>query len=185
MLDKLNLDSEIENQIKEIMGGNINTLRRSYSSLDTSNFNDFYFKDESQQNRRNMYTPVHFNAHIQTQTPAPKLKMYSEKEILAIRDPTLISWPNIFLGSNFGNKNPQVLRQLGVTHVLNMAYEIKGNPELLSDKNIKYKKIAADDSHRYNIRHDFEEAFTFMDDAIASKGKVYVHCMMGISRSCE
>ena len=181
MLDNLNLDldSEFESRINNIMGGNINSMRRN--SLSGQNFQDFYYNPNGEQSQRSLYSPVNFNTRQVVSRP----KMFSEKEIQAFRDPTLISWPHIFLGSNFGNKNPQVLRQLGITHVLNMAYEIKGNPELVNDKNIKYKKIAADDSHRYNIRQDFEEAFAFMDDALASNGKVYVHCMMGISRSCK
>lgn len=181
MLDNLNLDldSEFESRIQNIMGGNLNSMRRP--SLGNQNYHDYYSYNNTngEQSQRSPYSPVNFNSRQVIARP----KMYSEKEILAFRDPTLISWPHIFLGSNFGNKNPQVLRQLGITHVLNMAYEIKGNPELVNDKNIKYKKISADDSHRYNIRQDFEEAFAFMDDAVASNGKVYVHCMMGISRS--
>lgn len=185
MLDKLDLDSEIESIISKIMGGNIyGSTRRSHSVAGNQNYFYNNTRDSSTKNiyQRSSITPVHFNRPI---TPSLAPKMYTEKEILSLRDPTLISWPNIFLGSNYANKNPEVLRRLGVTHVLNMAFEIKGNPELLNDKNIRYKKIAADDSHRYDIRQDFEEAFAFMDDAIASNGKVYVHCMMGISRSCK
>ncbi len=189
MLDNLNLDSEIENTINKIMGGNIyGSPRRPHSVTSNHNhhYNDFFYSNNNTHESKNhfsqrSFTPVNFNHRALS--PAPK--MYTEKEILSLRDPTLISWPNIFLGSNYGNKNPEVLRRLGITHVLNMAFEIKGNPELLSDSNFKYKKIAADDSHRYDIRQDFEEAFAFMDDAISSNGKVYVHCMMGISRSCK
>ena len=163
------------------MGGNTNSQRRPHSA---NNYTDYFYSNNAanaQQHRNaNLYSPVPFAG-----THTPKPKVYTDKEILTLRDPTLISWPNIFLGSNYGNKNPQFLKQLGITHVLNMAFEIKGHPDLLNDKNIKYMHISADDSHRYNIRQHFEEAFAFIDDAIASNGKVYVHCMMGISRSCK
>lgn len=99
--------------------------------------------------------------------------LYQERDAASLRDPSLILWPYLFLGSNAPNKNPNILRQLGITHVLNMAYECDPSIELLSDRNINYKHIPADDTPNYNIRFNFEEAFAFIDDAVASGGKVF------------
>ena len=48
---------------------------------------------------------------------------------------------------------------------------------------VKTKHILADDSERYNIRYNFDEAFRFIEDATSRGGRVLVHCAMGISRS--
>ena len=86
-------------------------------------------------------------------------------------------------GGNYANNNPAILKYIGITHVLNMAIELKPNANMIAEGRIKYKHIMADDSINYNMRFHFEEAFRFIDDAVRTNGKVLVHCMMGISRS--
>jgi hypothetical protein len=100
-----------------------------------------------------------------------------------INDPSLILSPKLYLGSNIGNRYPMLLKNIGITHVLNVAIELPPNYELLMDPEIRYKHIPCDDTLNYNIRYHFEEAFSFMDRALASNGKLIVHCAMGISRS--
>ena len=100
-----------------------------------------------------------------------------------IRDPNLILKPFLYLGSAYGMRNPSLLEYLGVTHVLNMAMELPMSFELINNPRIKLRHILADDSEKYNIRFDFEQAFEFIDEAHMQGGKVLVHCMMGISRS--
>jgi hypothetical protein len=98
-------------------------------------------------------------------------------------EPTLIA-PYLFLGGSFGNRNPSVLKQLGITHVLNMAVELQPHYEIVNNKRFfRHKHIMADDTVHYNIRYHFEEAFQFIDEAVKTNTKVLVHCMMGISRS--
>lgn len=98
-------------------------------------------------------------------------------------DPSLILPPYLYLGGSFINRNPNYVNFLGITHVLNMAYEQTPNAELANGRNVVYKHLLADDSLSYNIRYHFEEAFQFIDEARNSNGKVLVHCAMGISRS--
>jgi dual specificity phosphatase 12 len=80
-------------------------------------------------------------------------------------------------------KNAESLQKMGVTHVLNMAQELKLDQRKLSEKNIKLMYIAAKDAKTYNIRSDFDTAFKFIDDALVSKGKIVINCARGISRS--
>jgi protein-tyrosine phosphatase len=49
----------------------------------------------------------------------------------------------------------------------------------------KYKILYLDDAPDENILIWFKEAFDFINEAINNKGKVYVHCAMGISRSAS
>lgn len=48
---------------------------------------------------------------------------------------------------------------------------------------IEYKKIEIYDSMGSNIRSHFDEAYDFIEDAIENGGTVFVHCVMGMSRS--
>jgi hypothetical protein len=101
---------------------------------------------------------------------------------LELNDPTPIL-PFLYLGSVMGNDNPDILKAIGITHVLNTAYNISPNYQLFNDPEIKYKHILADDDPNYNIRQHFEEGIAFIDECVASNGKIYVHCKGGKSRS--
>jgi len=46
-----------------------------------------------------------------------------------------------------------------------------------------YKHVMAQDHDRYNLKQHFHECADFIDMAIRSKGRVYVHCYRGVSRS--
>lgn len=92
--------------------------------------------------------------------------------------------PNfLLLGGHNSIKNANELSCQGVTHVLNMAKELKLNTQEYSNKNIKILQIGAKDIDMYNIRPDFDLAFMFIDDCLRSRGKIIVNCARGISRS--
>ena len=92
--------------------------------------------------------------------------------------------PNfLFLGGHNSIKNANELSSQGITHVLNMAKELKLNTQEYSSKNIKILQIGAKDMEMYNIRPDFDLAFMFIDDCLRTGGKIIVNCARGISRS--
>lgn len=101
---------------------------------------------------------------------------------MGLADPSLVT-PYLLLGGSMVNKNPELVNYLGITHVVNMAIEIQPNYDLVNKRAVIYKHIRSDDSLQYNIRVHFEEAFSVIDEARATNGRVLVHCMMGISRS--
>ena len=112
-----------------------------------------------------------------------KFPLYNDMNYFENNEPTAIA-SYLFLGGSFGNRNPTILKHLGITHVLNMAVELQPHFELVSNKRFfKHKHIMADDTVHYNLRYHFEDAFQFIDDAVKLNSKVLVHCMMGISRS--
>ncbi|KTG41340.1 hypothetical protein cypCar_00018663 [Cyprinus carpio] len=81
------------------------------------------------------------------------------------------------------------LQRLGVTHILNVAegnsfMHVNTNAEFYTGTGITYHGIQANDTEQFNISDFFEEAADFIDKALAhGKGKVYVHCREGYSRS--
>ncbi|KAA0705597.1 Dual specificity protein phosphatase 3 [Triplophysa tibetana] len=83
------------------------------------------------------------------------------------------------------------LKQLGVTHILNAAdgesdMHVKTGTEFYSGSGIIYRGVPAIDDDDFDLSKYFEEASGFIKSALSAegeKGKVYVHCKMGYSRS--
>jgi predicted protein tyrosine phosphatase len=104
---------------------------------------------------------------------------------------------NIYLGGYFyvdysQNKLKKMLKELGVTDIINCAEEI---PFYVStDDNMNYIKFAWEDISNFNLFPSIEAAELHLNKLVTlvnSKSKnnynhiVYVHCAMGISRSAS
>ena len=86
----------------------------------------------------------------------------------------------LYLGSDLVAQNRDLLKKNGITHVVNCAADYSAN---YFDYEIKYKKYHLKDHVRENIECVFYDAMSFLEDARRNNGKVYVHCVQGISRS--
>ncbi|MCQ2817661.1 MAG: dual specificity protein phosphatase family protein [archaeon] len=87
--------------------------------------------------------------------------------------------PWLFLGSYKNASDKEDLRTLGITYVLNCAFECMS----YYPKTIKYKHLKMFDHPGFNATPYFDKAIDFMDDAKRNNEKILVHCQMGISRS--
>uniref|UniRef100_A0A8C5PUG1 Dual specificity protein phosphatase n=1 Tax=Leptobrachium leishanense TaxID=445787 RepID=A0A8C5PUG1_9ANUR len=98
-------------------------------------------------------------------------------------------WPKLYLGDAFTARDKSVLRELGITHILNAAsgrYRINTGPEFYKDLNIDYYGVEADDDANFNMSTYFYPAAQFISAGLqCNKGKVLVHCAMGISRAAS
>ncbi|XP_012274093.1 dual specificity protein phosphatase 3 [Orussus abietinus] len=97
-------------------------------------------------------------------------------------------YPNIILGDASTAKNKKFLKRLGVTHVLNTAEGnrfglVNTNRHYYSDTSIEYLGLPIIDLPTIDISQYFPAAVSFIHNALSSGGKVFVHCMLGISRS--
>ncbi|XP_066597679.1 dual specificity protein phosphatase 3 isoform X2 [Prorops nasuta] len=97
-------------------------------------------------------------------------------------------YPGIFIGDATTAKNKEYLKVIGVTHLLNTAEGtrfgfVNTNKEYYNDTTIKYLGLPLADLPSVDISKYFYTAAEFIEDALSSGGKVFVHCMMGISRS--
>ena len=94
---------------------------------------------------------------------------------------------HIYIGSQSNAENLRILRNLGITHVLNCA-GYKGpkpfpNASPYEGLGIEYHEFEAEDSDSYDIVQIFPEAFRFLDEVKQTGGVALVHCNLGINRS--
>uniref|UniRef100_A0A0R3SQP6 protein-tyrosine-phosphatase n=1 Tax=Hymenolepis diminuta TaxID=6216 RepID=A0A0R3SQP6_HYMDI len=87
----------------------------------------------------------------------------------------------LYLGNSRDARNSETLKQLGITHIINATHDL---PNYIEDNNeIKYLRVAVEDSGTADLMPYFVPVIEFIDGAIRSKGSVLVHCQEGISRS--
>ncbi|KAI8921649.1 hypothetical protein BC831DRAFT_476203 [Entophlyctis helioformis] len=95
---------------------------------------------------------------------------------------------NIFLGSDAIPLAPDAVDQLtrlGVTHILNMAAEVKNSPAVMESGKFVLKWLPVYDNTEQDMDGPLKEAIDFITEAVNSSptSKVFVHCKAGRSRS--
>ncbi|XP_029015230.1 dual specificity protein phosphatase 3-like [Betta splendens] len=100
-------------------------------------------------------------------------------------------YPRIYVGNAVMATNVLRLKRLGITHILNAAegnsfMHINTSAEFYAATDVVYCGIPASDTDHFDISVYFEEAADFIEKALTynnGKGKIYVHCREGYSRS--
>lgn len=95
--------------------------------------------------------------------------------------PSMILPDFLFLGAWNAAKNREVLDHLGITYVVNATAVCEN--VFKADEAMNYIQCALDDKPGADIRQFFTDTIAFMEEAEAKKGKVLIHCQMGMSRS--
>ena len=87
---------------------------------------------------------------------------------------------SIFVGGARVARDKHMLLQSGITHVLNCAGV--SCEDYFTDK-FKYRTLMLRDTGREDITPYLNAALTFILSALRSNGKIFIHCVKGISRS--
>nr|XP_010937716.1 protein-tyrosine-phosphatase MKP1 [Elaeis guineensis] len=87
---------------------------------------------------------------------------------------------HIYLGGDSVAKNREILRQNGITHVLNCVGFVC--PEYFRS-DLVYKTLWLQDSLTEDITSILYDVFDYFEDVREQGGRVFVHCCQGVSRS--
>ena len=113
-----------------------------------------------------------------------EFKAFIDEEILLIlgqMDPASKIFDFLYLGSEWNASNLEELNANGITHIMNVTREIDNFfPAVFKYQNIREYDVEETDLLKY-----WDETYNFVLDCIQSRGKVLIHCKMGISRSAS
>jgi len=87
--------------------------------------------------------------------------------------------PAVYIGNVVDAHNVDELKKRGITHVVDAVLGVA--PPFPED--FKYLHVPLIDCPSESILPHFNQTCAFIEEAIASGGKVLVHCMRGVSRS--
>ena len=88
---------------------------------------------------------------------------------------------SVFISSYHAAKDLEILRAVGITHILNLA-PARQCPNLYVD-DFTYCAIPLPDNPCTDLAGYLPEAVEFIDSAVKEGGKVLVHCLRGKSRA--
>ncbi|XP_067092311.1 uncharacterized protein [Osmerus mordax] len=103
-------------------------------------------------------------------------------------------WPNVYIGNEVAARDKATLHSLGITHVVNAAHEppqkgpepcfsVNTGPYFYRDMSVDYYGVEADDAVDFILSPFFYPVARYIRAALAMEGHVFVHCLMGVSRS--
>ncbi|XP_039994326.1 uncharacterized protein LOC120796061 isoform X2 [Xiphias gladius] len=103
-------------------------------------------------------------------------------------------WPNLYIGNEVAARDKGTLHSLGITHIVNAAhgppnpgpcpyFYVNTGPRFYRDMTVDYYGVEADDAIEFILSPFFYPTARYIRAALTMGGRVFVHCLMGVSRS--
>ncbi|XP_072565896.1 dual specificity protein phosphatase 13B-like isoform X1 [Paramormyrops kingsleyae] len=93
-------------------------------------------------------------------------------------------WSNLYISDESTARDKATLSGLGITHIVNGADgRIRSPVSLYNDMAITCYGVQAADHPSFDLSPFFYPTAAFIQTALSQKGRVLVHCAMGVSRS--
>ncbi|XP_016319965.1 dual specificity protein phosphatase 13-like [Sinocyclocheilus anshuiensis] len=95
-------------------------------------------------------------------------------------------WPNVYIGNEFAARDKSMVYNMRITHIVNAASgppHVNTGARFYRDMDIDYYGVEADDSTDFIISVFFYPTARFIRAALSKNGRVFVHCLMGVSHS--
>jgi protein-tyrosine phosphatase len=109
------------------------------------------------------------------------VRLFLENYLVNLADNNDISQINdkLFVGNISTATNKEFLKENGITHIINiLSQRFEPYPD-----DFEYLHIYAYDTVDWDLTYSFPITNLFIKDALKNGGKVYIHCMCGVSRS--
>ena len=90
---------------------------------------------------------------------------------------------HLYIGGEQDATDLDLLRRLGVTHVINCASGYTDTGPGFYGQDITYMGFDAEDDWSYDIMQHFQPVYEFIEKARVEGGIVLIHCLMGVNRS--
>jgi len=91
---------------------------------------------------------------------------------------------HLYLGSALVATNPDVIKELGITHILNTETGIQDKSDPIPPmSNVKIHRNGYDENDEKSIRKFFDDSIHFIEEAQKANGKVLVYCHRGESKA--
>ncbi|EAS01558.2 dual specificity phosphatase domain protein (macronuclear) [Tetrahymena thermophila SB210] len=164
-----------KNQLPGIKLGKING-QNNFAESQIAN----HQKDENEwDNREEFYDESNFQAFLENEQDGVKIDTTKLIKIFAKICSEIT--PNfLYVSGEEVANNKQKLKQNGITHIINCAGDVCKNtfPE-----DFVYKTYRLKDAKTENIECIFYDTIKFIEDVSQQGGRVFIHCVQGISRS--
>lgn len=109
------------------------------------------------------------------------IRLFLEGYVINLADNQDISQitPNLYVGNVSTATNRELLKETGITHIINiLSHKFEPYPG-----DFEYLHVSAYDMPDQDLTYNFPLTNLFIRNALKHGGKVYIHCMMGVSRS--
>ena len=90
---------------------------------------------------------------------------------------------HLYLGNGMNARSSPSIRELGITHVVNVASDDIKTPVFYDVRKVDTLTIPAKDDVNYNMIQHHEKVFEYIENARKDGGRVLVHCVAGVNRS--
>lgn len=90
---------------------------------------------------------------------------------------------HLYLGNSMNARSSPSIRELGITHVVNLAGDDVKTPAFYDVRKVDTLTIAAKDELDYNMIQHHEQVFQYIERARKDGGRVLIHCVAGVNRS--
>ena len=165
-----------ENSNNNEIENNMNYDSKIEPNIDKSKINENNFIDFNNEPGGIIYDILHFfdDIYIYGRT----LLENNYINLSDIDDFNLV-YPNIYIGNYSTSTNYELLKTLGITHIISAIPTF--TPPF--ENKFKYLHIETYDDESQDISQYFEISNEFIGECLSQGGKILIHCMAGRSRS--
>lgn len=89
----------------------------------------------------------------------------------------------VYIGDIASAYNEKELEALGITHIITAVLGVYPQSSFTNPERFTFLNIPVRDIHSEDMIAHLPTTTTFINDALASGGKVFIHCVCGVSRS--